>query len=175
MKQDSYAGFWIRVVAGLIDTLVLFIPTILIDVLVVKTFLNIPDAYSEAVLFILAGGLWAIYQGWMESSKRQATFGKLLVRAYVTDINGKRLTFSTAAIRCWPMYVSHLINGFRIIINTAFDVELDDRIFIYSWFFCGISMLYMLHTLKNQGIHDLMSGTLVMRRPKKNKAVPSLT
>lgn len=76
-------------------------------------------------------GFW-IYFAAMESSRLQATLGKIAFRLRVCDYAFERITFRRAALR-------HLARA----------------IF-------GASLFVMMWTLSMQGLHDLMTRTLVM-------------
>ena len=75
-----HAGFWRRVAASLLDTLVLLIP-------------------SSALGYLIGGHLgllaetllWVVYRVAMESSPAQATLGKRWVGIKVTDAQGHRI------------------------------------------------------------------------------------
>src|SRR4051812_43549798 len=100
----NYAGFWIRVVAYLIDAAVLGIPTFILFAVfgggmtaLVKpgedpSTINVAailGAMSTMVLVILA--LNFCYFIFMESSEKQATVGKMVLGLKVTDVNGRRI------------------------------------------------------------------------------------
>jgi uncharacterized RDD family membrane protein YckC len=79
-----------------------------------------------------------IYFAYLESSKNQATLGKMAVRSAVTDMQGNRITFSRATLRFFGKWlcVFTLFIGFLIIAFTAY----------------------------RQGLHDKIAGTLVFRQ-----------
>src|SRR5438128_891036 len=83
-----YAGFWIRVAAALIDWIAI----------------GILNALISAFLTPVVGVLTSLLSGWLyhallESSENQATFGKMAVGVYVTDLNGQRISFGQATLR----------------------------------------------------------------------------
>jgi len=98
-----YAGFWVRFVAFLIDTLILFVIGIVISILFGA------GAHSR-LLGLLIG--W-MYFAVMESSPAQATFGKQVLGLVVTDINGQQLTFGRATGR----YFAKLLSGLTLLIG----------------------------------------------------------
>jgi uncharacterized RDD family membrane protein YckC len=120
-----YAGFWMRLGAYLIDFVILFIPLIIIGVI--------------PILGIFAGliGTW-LYYALQESSDRQATLGKLALKIYVTDLQGRRISFGQATGRYFGRILSFII--------------------------LGIGVLMVAFTQKKQGLHDMMANTLVWRR-----------
>lgn len=139
-----YAGFWIRFLAYVIDSVVLsvvFCPLGIVfgvagaagglddnspEMMIGNTGLN--------VVSIIAGWL---YYGLLESSSWQATIGKKLLKLKVTDMNGHRLGFGKATGRYFGQILSGMI--------------------------CFIGFIMVAFTEKKQGLHDMLAGTLVVR------------
>lgn len=152
-----YAGFWLRVAAYFIDGLILGIP--LFFVLMILMFLlggfglmmhraaGGPQAAAAfagplilGVLFtmlFLVAVQWLYFAG-MESSARQATFGKAAMSLRVTDLEGRRLSFGHASGRFFAKIVSSLIP-------------------------LGIGYIMAGFTEKKQALHDMIAGTLIFR------------
>ena len=80
---------------------------------------------------------WIYFAGG-ESGYSQATIGKRAMGLMVTDLNGERITFGRASGR----YFSKILSGL----------------------FFGIGYLMVAFSEKKQGLHDMMAGTLVVRR-----------
>ena len=120
-----YAGFWMRVGAYVLDILILLIPLGLLSLI------PILGVVGNIV------GLW-LYFALQESSERQATIGKRALNIYVTDQQGRRISFGQATGRHFAKFLS----GFILCIG------------------------YMMagFTQKKQALHDMIAGTLVMRR-----------
>lgn len=95
-------------------------------------------AHSEGMGFLVrvVGG-W-LYFALMESSQNQATLGKMALGLKVTDMNGNRLSFGHATGRHFGKYISIL------------------TLFI-GYILAGV-------TEKKQALHDMMAGTLVVRK-----------
>jgi len=81
-----------------------------------------------------------LYAALMESSARQATVGKMMIGVVVTDTDGNRLSFGRASAR----YFAKFVSGITLMIG-----------FIMAAF-----------TKRKQALHDIMAGTLVIRKPK---------
>jgi len=143
-----YAGFWIRVVAAVIDFLLMFAALfpirLLFGSLVTAIGMNSQMPVHETLLVrrwvrIAIGVLLAFaYRAGMESSAFQATLGKLAVRLRVTDLEGKRISFGRAAGRYFAKFLSMLALGLGYVM-VGFDEE-------------------------KQGLHDRIAGTLVLHR-----------
>ena len=153
-----YAGFWIRLAAYFIDGVILGIPFMLVVIVVLFLFggfglmmrRNPVDPRAAAValmgpLFlgymlamIFFGALTWLYFAGMESSERQATFGKAAMSLRVTDLEGRRLSFKHATGRFFAKIVSGLIP-------------------------LAIGYIMAGFTAKKQALHDMIAGTLVLR------------
>jgi uncharacterized RDD family membrane protein YckC len=153
-----YAGFWVRFVAHLVDNLILGIPMMLVIVVLIFLFggfgvmmrrnLNDPRAAAAFVgpiflaVFLVAlvftALSWLYYAG-MESSERQATFGKAVMSLHVTGLEGERMSFGHATGRFFAKIISGLIP-------------------------LGIGYIMAGFTEKKQALHDMIAGTLVLRK-----------
>lgn len=143
-----YGGFWIRVVASLIDTLIVTFVSWLIAFgvgLSLGLLMGIAGASEDTVVVMstLVGYVASLLVNWyyftyMESSARQATFGKLALGLAVTDMNGNRISFGRANARYFAKFLSALI--------------------------FMIGFLMVAFTQKKQGLHDLIASTLVVKK-----------
>jgi uncharacterized RDD family membrane protein YckC len=112
-KLDSATGFWKRTLAFLIDVIPITIVVSGSFYLfsefkeTVHAYLTDPQNLENKKQFIeernsirnLSGVVYLVYAAIMESSKFQATVGKFLLKAHVTDREGKRLSFQRALLR----------------------------------------------------------------------------
>lgn len=137
----SYAGFWKRFFATIIDTIAFYILIFLgyfIDGLILA--LSDNDIYTSSTsqfqeVLIISFFYW-IYNTIMESSPNQGTLGKMAMGIKVTDINGERINFMQATKRHLASYFSFAI------------------------FFIGYLMVAF--TEKKQGLHDILTECLVV-------------
>src|SRR5262245_10559769 len=95
----GYAGFWERVVAFLIDAVI------------------VSAASGTAVIVTFGHGLalgflapW-LYEAFMMSSEWQATVGKRVMSIVVTDLAGQRISFARATGRHFAKYLSAFLLG----------------------------------------------------------------
>ncbi len=170
-----YAGFWWRVLAFVIDATVLAVADWLIGLATglrqVGFSTSIPSdsgpvsnvAYSSLSLavpslhlvgggLILLAALRLAYYALLESSHWQATIGKLACRLRVTGEAGRRIGLGRAIGRNLPWFVSAFLLGIG---SLAWYVFLP---------LVGIGFLMVGWTRRKQGLHDLVAGTLVLRR-----------
>jgi uncharacterized RDD family membrane protein YckC len=94
----EYAGFWKRLVAWLIDAILLAIVGAIVN--------QIFDQNVAALISTLVG--WGYFAG-MESSAREATLGKSVMGIAVTDLDGQRISFLRATGRYFAKILSALI------------------------------------------------------------------
>lgn len=151
----SYAGFWKRVAAYLVDGIVFGIPSMIVFVAV--TFMmsrgssnyifSVEDGMNMLILFLIFWIANWLYFAFMESSETGATLGKKALGLRVTDMNGNPVTFARASGRYFGKIVSGLI------------------------FYIGFMMAGF--TDRKQALHDMMAGTLVLDVQSPRGTVPS--
>lgn len=127
-----YASFWARLAAYILDCIVTAIPIFIIKLIFSDAASEYPRSFSLLCNLIIN---W-IYLASMESSKNQASLGKMALDLKVTDLSGNRISFGRATIR----YFSQLISFITL--------------------FIGVLMIFW--TEKKQGLHDMIAGTLVV-------------
>jgi uncharacterized RDD family membrane protein YckC len=150
----DYAGFWLRVGAYFVDGFVLTVLTLCVfgysatewdyHIGQTRSIMSAPGQFNPAFLKTEAWfqafntvAAW-LYFALMESSSRQATLGKMLVGIFVTDLNGERISFGRATGRFFAKILSALT--------------------------CYIGFLMAGCTERKQALHDMIAGTLVVRR-----------
>lgn len=147
MGYVSYAGFWKRVAAYLIDALVVGVPAMIFLVALILL-LGRVDGGPVVIVFgylLIFIGQW-LYCAMMESSPSGATIGKRAMGLCVTDLHGNRLDFARASGRYWGKILSGLI--------------------------MDIGFIMVAFTDKKQGLHDMMAGTLVLDMNNEQNVVP---
>jgi uncharacterized RDD family membrane protein YckC len=119
---NPYGGFWIRLLAWLIDTAIIY------GVLVPASIFSGIVLHGLAGLAGLCGG-W-LYFALMESSSMQATLGKMICNLRVTDLHARRISFGRATGRYFAKWLSAAILciGFLMIGFTDRKQGLHDMI-----------------------------------------------
>ena len=145
----AYAGFWLRVVAYIIDAIILgmagvvaFFPLFRANIHAFTT-QNPWEVYTSMSRPLFAIRLLALMLGWiyyasMESSSWQATLGKKILGLRVTDLAGNRISFSRASGRFFGKILSGMI--------------------------LGIGFLMAGFTARKQALQDILAGCLVLRQ-----------
>lgn len=162
----TYAGFWKRFVAYILDQLILgfarlviFVPIWLFvlmgyfaehnynfDDYTNVSFQHFNNEFSAAMISLLIFVVvvfslinviadW-LYYALMESSKKQATLGKMIMAIKVTDLSGNKVTFGKATGR----YFGKILSGMLL----------------------GIGYIMAGFTEKKQALHDILSNCLVV-------------
>ena len=132
----TYAGFWIRAAASLIDNVILFVVLAMIGFSAALLFNWPMDVWEGAFNLIGLVGNW-LYYACLESSAAQATLGKRAFHLTVTDEAGQRISFGRASGR----FFASLLSGILL----------------------SIGYIMVAFTQRKQGLHDMMSGCLVLR------------
>jgi uncharacterized RDD family membrane protein YckC len=118
------AGFWKRVLAQVIDYLVLVLPLGLINGVLLSGGGN--QLLASLVGFVLGIAYYCV----MESSSQQGTLGKMAVGIVVTDGDGNRITFLRALGRYFAKILSALplLGGFLMAAFTGRKQALHDYV-----------------------------------------------
>lgn len=147
--NNSYAGFWLRFVARVVDSFLIgtvlggigFVGGLILGI--VMAALGEEAGAILSIVFFIGAALMGLIVEWLyfagfECSSLQATPGKLLLGLKVTTMDGKRIGFGRATGRFFgklisaiPLYVGFMMAG---------------------W------------TEKKQALHDMMCETLVVRK-----------
>ena len=143
-SEYLYAGFWKRLLAYIVDSMIY---NLLMTMIAVLGFVNAID-FSEpdpgALMASLSTFYLIYYLGWwlyfalQESSTAQATLGKRLVGIKVSDMQGQPLSFMHAAGR-----------------------QLGGAVSAMTF---TIGYLMAAFTRRKQALHDLMAGCVVVNK-----------
>ena len=127
-----YAGFWSRGLAKLIDVALLSICLLPLDLLFGTSFVlgKNPGFGRTAAAEALVFALFCLYEALMESSRRQATFGKRAVGILVTDLDGNRISLRRALLRSvlQAFAVGYLLAAFTARKQALHDLVADTQV-----------------------------------------------
>jgi uncharacterized RDD family membrane protein YckC len=143
-----YAGFWLRLAAYIIDSLALGL-TVGVAVLMPlmsrgaisatnpwAIYTNTSRQYVALQLLLMM--IQWVYFALLESSAWQASLGKRALGLVVTDLEGKRISFGRASAR----YFCSLLSSFILMIG----------------------FIMIAFTQRKQGLHDILTGCLVIKK-----------
>jgi uncharacterized RDD family membrane protein YckC len=153
----AYAGFWLRLVAFLIDgvisgflSLILLIPLFILTgagaaLSRIGSGEDITDDVAALVgvgfvlgLIVITLGVSWLYYALSESSSWQGTLGKKMLNLTVTDMAGQPISFGRASGRYFSKFITNLIP-------------------------LAIGYILAGFTEKKQAIHDMIASCLVLR------------
>lgn len=151
----AYGGFWIRLLAYIIDGILLNIVNTVISVIILITVFDTTSDYSvffgfEFLETIESTGFWLWYgitilvtyviqiaYYTVAVGKWGRTVGKSALRLKVLKSDGSRVSYWRAFGRSW----AYILNGFTL----------------------GIGFLIIAFTEKKQGLHDFICDTIVIK------------
>jgi uncharacterized RDD family membrane protein YckC len=153
--QVSYAGFWKRVAALLIDKLILGFGAMIILIPIFIMFglgiafnsdnMNMEDNAGFILAFIGAYMMlicFVFIMDWLYfallESKKGATLGKMVLNIKVTDMNGNPVSFGRASGR----YFGKILSGLTL----------------------GIGYIIAGFSQQKQALHDILAKTLVVNK-----------
>jgi uncharacterized RDD family membrane protein YckC len=113
VPEQTYAPFWRRFLAGLIDLLVWY-TLLMVTGVTMFELLNLDSVLNFWVGSTLLFAPIFLYDVLLTSSSRQATLGKMALGLFVTDTNGDRVSFLRATARFFLrfFFVGYLIQPF---------------------------------------------------------------
>ncbi len=144
----QHGGFWRRVLAYIIDTIILWIAGAIISGVFLGSATGFTSlspgsdptaAFTGAMLGVQAISFvlnW-LYFALLESSSMQGTLGKKALGMIVTDLDGGRIGFGRATGRYFAKFLSAII--------------------------LLIGFIMVAFTQRKQGLHDLIASTLVYK------------
>ncbi|QKS69925.1 RDD family protein [Paenalkalicoccus suaedae] len=134
MEQTSYGGFWIRLIAFLIDGFILAVPFIIYTYIQFGTY----EYRSITSVNFLYGITGLLYYVILPTTPLQATFGKAILGMKITSTDGERIS----VLRSLGRYISQFISGL---------------IFLF-----GFIMIAFMK--RKEGLHDLLAKTYVVKK-----------
>lgn len=136
--QVAYGGFWIRVVAYIIDAILISLVLGLVTSIFGVRYMDMDDmSQIDPTVNLLSLAVAWLYFALMESSERGATVGKMAMGLRVVTNDGKRLSFMNATGRYFAKILSAII-------------------------FC-IGFIMIAFTDRKRGLHDMIASTLVIK------------
>ena len=137
LKSDVlFAGFWRRLLAYLIDATVL--SGVYFAIYAAAHVLTPDNVDVLSNVAPVCGAIGWAYYVICESSPARGTLGKIALGLHVADVHGDPITFWRAVRR----------NAFKLL----------------STLVLGIGWLMAAFTPRKQALHDVLAGTLVLRR-----------
>lgn len=157
-RAFTYAGFWLRFLAAIIDGVILALGlgVLLVPLIFLTGIATNFESFSRrsgrpdpsfvagflAMILVFAAlsvlVQW-LYHAYLESGENQATWGKQALGIYVTDLHGNRISFGRASGRFFGKILTGMIP-------------------------LGIGYIMAGFTERKQALHDMIASCLVLRR-----------
>lgn len=154
----TYAGFWVRFAAYLLDCFIIAVPIVVVMFVLMFLVVGVSGTGGGPgggggggagaagaiggvlMLLIQLGAVVAtwLYFAMLESGEKQATLGKRALGLIVADTEGRRISFGKANLRM----LGKIVNQFTLYIG---------------WIMAAF-------TQKKQGLHDIIAGTVVLKK-----------
>ncbi|NGY06584.1 RDD family protein [Solimonas terrae] len=132
-----YVGFWARVFASLVDSIVVLFILVPVGLLLKLAGIGIAegDPYAQTLVELMSAAIIVLF--WVA---KMATPGKIIIDAVIVDAQ----TFEKPG---WQQYVGRYLAYFVSIIPLC------------------LGLLWVGFDRRKQGWHDKLAGTVVVRRP----------
>ncbi len=135
MQNQAYSGLLRRILAAIIDSMILIIPHAI--VLGFSSIGNVYDADGVKVhtfsYYLVSVLINALYVGFFESSKFQGTIGKIALDIKIVNIDNQTISLSRSVFRyfilCLLSFVGIFIVNFFTILLTKEKVAVQDMLF----------------------------------------------
>lgn len=164
---SPYAGFWRRALAALVDSTLQLLTFVVVIVIAMWSnnslyaaikgedleYLRVMTIYFMCIFILII----VSYHALCESSPMQATPGKLLFAIKVTNATGGQIGLIRATIRTWPLWITAVF--------TIMDIATgDEGSGLIANLLAIVACIVVAFTEKKQGLHDMLAGTLLVRR-----------
>jgi uncharacterized RDD family membrane protein YckC len=175
MKDDqmkSYAGFWKRAGAFVLDYIIILgylIALTLLFLFLNKTFnvdrfLFTTRVQSQFMGFLFVTLPVTLYFAFGESSRHQATWGKQRLKLKVTDYNGNKVgfwrAFARTLLKFIPWEISH-----TLVWAINFSPQTDSLLINYGfglvYLLIGLNVASLILTKTHQTLYDFLAKTFV--------------
>lgn len=132
-----YVGFWARVFASIVDSIVVLFALVPIAIVLKLAGIGVADGdpYAQTIVQLMTGAVIVLF--WIA---RMATPGKMIIDAVIVDAK----TFGKPS---WRQYVGRYLAYFVSIIPLC------------------LGLIWGAFDRRKQGWHDKLAGTVVVRRP----------
>jgi type IV pilus assembly protein PilA len=139
-RDQRWAGFWLRVGAQMLDSIILYVPAVAIFVVVslILKALHVNPGVILLAFYLIWAVLYSLYNAWLNSSEKMSTWGRRAVGvAVVSASDGGQISFGNAFGRGILSFFSSL--------------------FVFP-------NLLQLFTDKRQSLTDMIAATVVVKK-----------
>ncbi len=159
VKEQWICGFWARIGALLVDSLILGLIGYMAGLLLEDVFVQL-GAWGRLVGFSVS----MMYFGILNSSVGNGqTIGKKLLKIKVVDASNSAISLPRSFLRYSFLAVPFSLNGARLTSEAALSYLTYPIMFIIFGGLFSISYLYIFNRVTRQSLHDLAVGSFVVK------------
>lgn len=160
MPTEWFGGFWIRLLAYIIDSFVLAIPAMVVSAIVFMAF-----GYDPAIMFDTMGQMNAVQDTNYHVANNVSSLAQILIAwpyfALMHSMKGATLGKLALGLRAVDEYGMHM--SFARATGRYFATLLSACLCLIGYLMAGFHP-------KKRGLHDLIAGTYVVRKECVNPA-----
>ena len=157
-KSKYIAGFWQRIGAFVVDTIILGVVGLLLGLVFESVFVQM-GSWGRLVGFIIALAYFAIGNSQITGGQ---TLGKKLLRIKVVNTQGTAISLGKSIFRYIILGVPFFINGINIPDSKLEAVLIYPISIIIFGGVLSTLYLYIFNRITRQSLHDLIVGTYVV-------------
>jgi uncharacterized RDD family membrane protein YckC len=162
--QHDISGFWRRVGAFFIDTVILGIIGLLLGLFFSQQFAQL-GGWGRAIGFLIAAIYFLILNSRIGGGQ---TIGKRALKIQVVDKTGELLNLPKSALRYSIIGIPYFLNGAMIPESTLYPIGFFIVALLVFGFGFSIAYLLVFNRNTRQSLHDIISGTYVVRKNGKS-------
>jgi len=156
-SSRTIAGFWRRLLAFSLDTLITSLPCFLLG-LVFYNLLSVSSIWGVWTGFVLTAAYLAVFSS---SVAHGQTLGQRMMKIQVVDRNGEPVSLEKSVLRSLILLTPLLLSSQVLPAATPSLVRTSVDFLIFATQL-AILYLYIFNTRTRQSIHDLATGTYVV-------------
>jgi len=170
----TYASFWTRLGAYIIDLIITGIPSIVLYLVLTMVYKKSTDSMEYNVISqSVSIAIVIFYYSFFEASSYQGSWGKQILEIKVTDMEGERIDMGTAFTRSLVKAAPALVifaSLFAFGMPKVIPGQMPDFTHPYMLTSTILSLLtivfYLLaaFTARRQALHDMIAGTVVIKK-----------
>lgn len=169
VTKKSISGFWRRIGALIIDSIVLGLIGFGLGLFFESVFVEV-GAWGRLVGFLVA----LVYFGIMNSSILNGqTIGKKILKIRVVNYMNETISVSKSLIRCMILFIPFTLNGIQFTNEVSSYLMYPLSLIIFGGIL-SITYLYIFNRVTRQSLHDLVVETYVINADINNQNIGNI-
>ncbi|MGY5452842.1 RDD family protein [Agarivorans sp. MS3-6] len=163
-------GFWRRIGALLIDSVILGVFGLILGWFLEDTFVQL-GGWGRLIGFVISISYFGVMNSALVDGQ---TIGKIILNIMVVDSSGSTISLARSFLRYSFLAVPFSLNGAQITNETLLSYLKYPLSFIIFGGFLSILYLYVFNRATRQSLHDLAVGTYVVNVGVDSEDLPSV-